>query len=264
MNRRTFVSTVGASLANIAWFPQVSSSERMPWQDLQQLFSNPPCPPLPVVISTSVHVNSLSHILAFSEDELREKLRDRSSPIILSTGLGRPIDDTDWLVDLPFFEDIVLWVRTSSDIASISWDELRDRMNRGSNVFFNTERIKYAPIREFLRHHEVNLSEDSGDIESEGRGTSGYDNLIRMALENSDPIVVGLRRGWPNGFRPLAVNNALPIASNEYKLRKPMYVYYLDPTAATVYWTQQIHNVLTSEVSADREIYRYLGVTVPG
>ena len=264
MKRRTFVASGAALLLNGVVF---RSSNVL--GDLQSWISS--CPPgakIPPIISPPITISTLAHsitpknILAFSIDDVYKQAGDVPSMFIAS-GLNKPTDLDGWKTEIPFYEDIIIWARANSDLDSISLYDLQSKIAKRENVFFNTDHFKYKPIREWLSHQGFLLPADGMELEAGGHGISGYPELRKMALEVEEPIVVGMRAGHVEGFKPLAIDGMLPLVASKYPLRKPVFIYYRNQEEAVEAWKHGFEEQLKGELSADAEIYKNLGLCMP-
>ena len=262
MKRRTFVASGAALLLNGVVFR--SSNVLGDWYSWSSSCpeGTPKLPFSPITVSTLIHSITPKNNLAFSMDDVYRQAGE-FPPILIASGLSKPTDLDGWKTEIPFYEDIIIWVRANSDLDSISLYDLKSRITKRKNVFFNTDYVKYKPIREWLSHQGFVLPADVEELEAGGHGIPGYTELRRIALEVEEPIVVGLRSGRQEGFKPLAIDGMLPLMASKYPLRKPVFFYYRNQEEAEEAWIYDFEEQLKGELSADAEIYKNLGICVP-
>ena len=260
MRRRTLLTAGALATAHGLLAGSPRAMEHGP--ECRRWFSNwpedQPCPG-PVLVSTGGHQIGISDFLRFSNEEILE-LMQREPPIVLGSGPIDAISAAAWEVKPLFYEDIVVWTKADSGLQSVSSHELRQRVIEGRNILFNTERIKLAPILNWLQSRGFRLPVDGEELSGLGMGAPGYDALRDLAQGHDDALVIGLRAHSAEGFRPVAIDGHLPITSNYYPLRKAYLAYYQDEDVAARVWTDIVNYGIRSAMDADKEIFQEMGL----
>ena len=205
----------------------------------------------------------LNEYIGFSQGDVKRIAREKNTPLVIASGLSYAPEIAGWNVEHLYDEDILLWVKEGTGITNITCADLQQRIRERDRVFFNTEEIKYLPVRNWMNHWGFGLP-GVEELDSMELGEHGYSKLLEMAVEHEDPLVIGMRGIRIEGFRPIAVEGFMPMESDAYPLRKPVFGYFQDEEEARSFWDANIVEQQSLELEADMGVYEMLSVKPGG
>ena len=262
MYRRNLLQFVGASLfgATLPYHIAFGQGTTIVCPTPPGTDPRPPHPPRPV---TGIHTGVHRPYSAYSHAELTKIIERASSELVIASGISEAPTIGGWTWKYLYSEDILIWTKKNSDVENISGEQLKERISKQRGVYVNTQEEKFGPVSEWMKHMGVDLESSEKWVES-GFGASGYDELEKIASEDGNPLIIGLRGKLPENFRPITVDGFAPIISKGYPLRKPVYGYFKEEEVACEFWRTHVQEHQMEELMADRGIFKELGVDVEG
>lgn len=267
MRRRKFLGIGALSLVGVSSLHTLAGAQDAAWLGPCPPEERPEPKPKPKPwsprISTAIHTVVSKSYMGFSQGDVERITRQKNVPLVIASGVSHAPGMAGWTVKHLYDEDILLWVKKGTEIMNISCADLQQRIQERDGVFFNMEEVKYLPVHNWMNHWGFGLP-DLEELRRKKLGEQGYSKLLEMAAEHKDPLVVGVRGMRIEGFRPIAVGGFMPMVSNAYPLRKPVFGYYRDEEEARSFWKANIVEQQSHELEADRGIYEMLRVKPDG